>query len=129
MLSCDAQTTDAATKIKRGSCCPMCGRAYAKPGIEVDLASGKARFGAWSISGLGRRQSLLLDGLSRAFPRGLTKGMAIEATYGWDNDHLENVENLIEGHVCALRKKLKGAPFVIKSRRECGYWIEMVQHG
>lgn len=110
-------------------CCPTCGSPMASRAIEVDLASGMVRCGVWQMWGLPRRQSLLLDGLARAYPRGISKSMAIEVIYGEHEDHLKNPENAVEFTTSGLRRSLKqaGAPFTVKSKRFGGYWIEIRQ--
>lgn len=107
--------------------CPHCGQPINRSGVSVDLGSGYVHFRDWSMRGLPRRESLLLEALANAFPRGLTKDQVVDAVYGDYVDHLAYPGETILAHISKLRDRLVEArsPISIQSKRGSGYWLNV----
>lgn len=70
-------------------------------------------------------QRLILKELIKSMPRYVTKERLVNLIYGYRD--VDDPENLIEGAICKLRKRIKGSSYQITSPRFVGYRLERRQ--
>lgn len=108
------------------TCCPTCGQLlppddvfwHSEPGILVAN-------GAYVV--LPRREADIFTALFDRKGRVATKSDLFAELYrGGDEPETEDV---VESHVCKLRRKLRALGIVLRSERFKGYWLELRRHG
>lgn len=107
--------------------CPTCGHVALPDPITVDLSTGIVSCDNWTLN-VTVKQSLLLEALAKAYPRGLSHEAVLDSLQGHYADSIDSPRKLIATYVCILRRRLadRGAPFTIKTNWGVGYSLEML---
>lgn len=110
--------------------CPCCGADTLAGDWHYDAATGVVTTARGSVRVRGWKRRRILEALSKARKRPLTKGLLIEHVYQME-DEPENAENGISATLCQLRAQIASTGLTVRSdgpgRGAAGYWLEMAR--